>query len=146
MGAGYGAWRGLGMGRLSKRFGKLPFAKLMEAAIHYAKDGFPVAPLTASRWTAAKNLAGEFEDFAKEFVPNGHTPGAGEIFVNRDAARSLQLIADSQGEAYYRGELAQKFIAHCVANWRPFHRRGFGNAYGGLGRPNFGRVSRRSRA
>jgi len=36
---------------LSKRFGKLPFAKLLEPAIHYATDGFPVAPLTAGMWS-----------------------------------------------------------------------------------------------
>jgi gamma-glutamyltranspeptidase/glutathione hydrolase len=100
---------------MSKRFGKLPFAKLMEAAIHYAKDGFPVAPLTASRWTAAKTHARDFPEFGKVFVPHGITPGAGETFTNPDAARSLQMIADSQGEAYYRGDLAKKFVAHAAA-------------------------------
>jgi gamma-glutamyltranspeptidase/glutathione hydrolase len=100
---------------MSKRFGKLPFAKLMEAAIHYARDGFPVAPLTASRWTAAKAHFPEFPEFEKLFAPAGHTPEAGEIFANPDAARSLMLIAESQGEAYYRGELARKFVAHSEA-------------------------------
>ncbi|HET6250099.1 MAG TPA: gamma-glutamyltransferase family protein [Tepidisphaeraceae bacterium] len=100
---------------LSKRFGKLPLAKVMEAAIHYAKDGFPVAPLTASRWAGAKSHYRQYPDFLKVFVPNGHTPAAGEIFRNPDAARSLQLIADSSGEAYYRGELARQFVAHSSA-------------------------------
>lgn len=100
---------------LSKRFGKLPFAKLMEAAIHYAKDGFPVAPLTASRWGAGTNHFRDFPEFMKVFAPHGTAPAAGEIFANPDAARSLQLIAESQGEACYRGELARKFVAHSSA-------------------------------
>ena len=100
---------------LSKRFGKLPFAKLMEPAIHYAKDGFPVAPLTASRWTGVASHFREFPEFLRVFAPEGHTPRPGEIFANADAGRSLQLIADSKGEAYYRGELAQKFVAHAAA-------------------------------
>jgi len=101
---------------LSKRFGKLPFAKLMEPAIHYASDGFPVAPLTASHWGGARSLGREFPEFAKLFVPGGRTPEAGEIFANPDAGRSLKLIAESSGEAYYRGELARKFAAHAAAS------------------------------
>lgn len=101
---------------LSKRFGKLPFAKLLEPAIHYAQEGFPVAPLTASHWTSVISRFREFPEFLGLFAPQGKTPAAGEMFANRDAARSLQLIADSQGEAYYRGELAQKFVAHAKAS------------------------------
>ena len=70
-----------------------------------------MAPLTASRWTAAKNLAGEFEDFAKEFVPNGHTPGVGGDFCQSGCSKVVATDRGLAGEAYYRGELAQKFIA-----------------------------------
>ena len=35
---------------LSRRFGKLPFSDLFEPAIHYARDGFAVSPITAHRW------------------------------------------------------------------------------------------------
>ncbi len=101
---------------LSKRFGKLPFARLLEPAIHYATDGFPVAPLTASHWTGAKTHFREFPEFEKLFAPGGRTPEAGEIFANPDAGRSLKLIAESQGEAYYRGDLARKFVAHAKAS------------------------------
>src|SRR6185437_10101360 len=84
---------------LSKRFGKLPFAKLLEPAIHYATDGFPVAPLTASRWTGVTHHFAEFPELLRVFAPHGHTPHAGDLFANPDAGRSLQLIADSKGEA-----------------------------------------------
>jgi len=100
---------------LSKRFGRLPFAKLFEAAIHYAADGFPVAPLTAGSWAGAPRRFAAFPDFLKTFCPNGHAPAPGEKFTNPDQARSLELIATSQGEVYYRGELAQKFAAHAKA-------------------------------
>jgi gamma-glutamyltranspeptidase/glutathione hydrolase len=105
-----------GWAALSKRFGKLPFENLMEPAIHYAKDGFPVAPLTASRWAGVTSHFSEFPEFLRVFAPHGRTPAAGDLFANPDAARSLQLIAQSRGEAYYRGELAQKFVAHANAS------------------------------
>lgn len=97
---------------LSKKFGKLPFARLLEPAIHYASDGFPVAPLTSGFWAKSIPLFGHDPEFRKTFLPGGHAPKVGEKFRNPNQARSLQLIADSEGEAYYRGELAHKFVAH----------------------------------
>ena len=97
---------------LSKKFGKLPFTRLLEPAIHYAAEGFPVAPLTAGMWAGAVKRFVDYPDFCKTFLPNGRSPAPGEKFVNPDQARSLRLIADSQGEAYYHGEIAQKFVAH----------------------------------
>src|SRR2546423_1284706 len=42
------AWRDL-----HARFGRLPFATLLEPAIAYAADGFPPGPLTAQGWAQA---------------------------------------------------------------------------------------------
>ena len=97
---------------LSKRFGKLPFARLLEPAIHYATEGFPVAPLTAGMWAGAVARFREFPEFGKVFLRGGRAPGAGEKFANPDQGRSLNLIAESKGEAYYRGEIAQKIAAY----------------------------------
>jgi gamma-glutamyltranspeptidase/glutathione hydrolase len=100
---------------LSKRFGTVPFAKLLESAIHYAADGFPVAPLTAGMWSGAVKRFHDYPDFGKVYLPGGRSPAAGERFHNPDVAHSLKLVADSQGEAYYRGEIAEKLVAHAKA-------------------------------
>ena len=100
---------------LSKRFGRLPFARLLEPAIHYASQGFPVGPLTAGMWAPAVKIFRDFPDFVRTFLPDGRAPQPGERFANPDQARSLELIAQSEGEAYYRGELAQKFVNHARA-------------------------------
>lgn len=91
---------------LSTRFGKLPFADLFEPAIAYAHDGFPVTPTIAELWRrGGAALAGQ-PGFAEHFLAGGKAPRAGEMFVNRNLARTLTLIAQSGGEAFYRGELA----------------------------------------
>ena len=42
---------------LSKRYGKLPFEALFEAAIRYARESFMVSPITAASWAnQAPNL------------------------------------------------------------------------------------------
>ncbi len=101
------AWR-----MLSERFGKLPFEKLFEPAIHYGRNGFLVSPTIARQWALqAKELHAQ-PGYAQAFMPNGRAPQAGELFRFPDHAATLEKIAASKGEAFYRGELAQKLEAH----------------------------------
>src|SRR6266496_1995998 len=101
---------------LSKRFGKLPAAKLFEPAIGYAADGFPVSPFVAERWgPQVPELRGQ-PGFAEAFLPGGRAPPAGEIFRFPDQAKTLEKIAATKGEAFYRGEIAEKIAAHAIAN------------------------------
>jgi gamma-glutamyltranspeptidase/glutathione hydrolase len=97
---------------MSKQYGKLPFADLFEPAIEYAAGGFMVTPTIARLW---KNQSQELKSqpgFADAFLPRGRAPLPGEKFVFPDQAVTLRKIADSNGEAFYRGELAEKIAAH----------------------------------
>ncbi len=96
---------------LSERFGKLPFETLFEPAIAYAENGFPVSPMIAKRWALAGARLGDQPGFAEAFLPDGRAPAAGEIFRSPDMARSLQMIAESRGKAFYEGALAEKIEA-----------------------------------
>jgi gamma-glutamyltranspeptidase / glutathione hydrolase len=97
---------------LSRKFGKLPFGKLFEPAIDYAANGFPVSPFVAERWDPqVPELRGQ-PGFAEGFLPGARSPRAGEIFRFPDQARTLEKIAATKGEAFYRGELAEKIEAH----------------------------------
>jgi len=101
---------------LSKKFGKLPFEKLFAPAIEYAANGFPVSPFVAERWNPqVPELRGQ-PGFAEAFLRDGRAPRAGEIFRFPDQARTLEKIAATKGEAFYRGELAEKIEAHAKAN------------------------------
>jgi gamma-glutamyltranspeptidase/glutathione hydrolase len=97
---------------LSARYGKLPFADLFEPAIQYAANGFMVTPVIARLWEKQVPLLQSMPGFAEAFMPNGRAPLPGELFAFPDQARTLRLIAESQGEAFYRGELAEKIVAH----------------------------------
>lgn len=101
---------------LSAKFGKLPFAKLFEPAIDYATNGFPVSPFIAERWDPQVPELREEPGFAEAFLPGGRSPMAGEIFRFPDQARTLEKIAATKGEAFYRGELAGALEAHAKAN------------------------------
>lgn len=104
-----GAWHDL-----HARFGTLPFASLFEPAITYAEQGYPVSPISARNWRRAvervhAELAGdEFAEFASIFAPEGRAPRVGEIWRSAEMARTLRLIAESNAEAFYRGEIAER--------------------------------------
>jgi len=96
---------------LSEKFGKLPFEELFAPAIEYAENGFLVSPVIAELWRLGAEELHTQPGFAECFMPGGRAPAAGELFRAPGHAYSLRLIAQTRGEAFYRGELAQRIAA-----------------------------------
>ena len=93
---------------LSKRYGKLPFEALFEHAIRYARESFMVSPITAMSWAnQAANLRG-FSEFCWTFLPKDRAPYPGERFYCPQQAETLEEIASTRGESFYRGPLAER--------------------------------------
>jgi gamma-glutamyltranspeptidase/glutathione hydrolase len=97
-----------GWSELWRRFGSQPFASLLEPAIGYAHDGFPVMPHMAALWACAPERFDKFAEFRRVFLPEGRAPRAGEWFRLPDLGVSLSAIAESQGQDFYAGGLAQR--------------------------------------
>src|SRR4029079_13821675 len=100
---------------LHERFGRLPFEQLFEAAIRSAQAGFAVTPRVALLWQRQIAKLGGYAGFAETFLPGGRSPGPGERFRCPPQAATLQAIAASRGEAFYRGELAEAIAAAAAA-------------------------------
>jgi len=102
---------------LSKRFGKLPLTEVLEPAIKYAREGYPLSPTLAFYWQSAfqiykNHLKGDaYSHWFDTFAPNGKAPNVGEIWKSDGHAKTLELIAKTKGDAFYRGELADKIDA-----------------------------------
>ena len=97
-----------------ERFGKLPFSDLLEPAIDYAERGYAVPTVVGAKWAAAAAELGTLPGFAQAFLPHGRAPEVGELFAFKEAARSLRLIAQTRGEAFYRGEIAKAIADFAV--------------------------------
>lgn len=100
---------------ISSRFGKLPFADLFGPAIEYASEGFVVSPTVARQWANQVDRFKSEPGFAAAFMPGGRAPTAGERFRLPAQARTLQDIAESRGESFYRGALAERIAAASAA-------------------------------
>ena len=101
---------------LSERFGKLPFADLLEPAIELAERGHGVGRIVSDKWGRQVPLLQNLPGFAEAFMPRGRAPEPGERFVFKEAGATLRQIALTKGEAFYRGEIAAKLVAHSSAN------------------------------
>ena len=105
-----------GWAALHERYGKLPFADLMEPAIEIAERGYAVPPVVAQKWAAAVPELKDQPGFAHTFMPNGRAPHVGERFVFKDVANTLRRIGATKGRDLYEGETAEKIIAFIQAN------------------------------
>lgn len=91
---------------LHERFGTMDMTEILQPAIDYANNGFPVSELIA--WymeQGAKNLQ-KFPGFKETYMPNGHTPKKGEIFKNPALANTLTKIGLGGRDAFYKGDIA----------------------------------------
>ena len=91
---------------LHGKFGKLPMSEVLQPAINYANDGFPVSELIAYYWAGGRRLA-RYPGFADTFLPGGKAPAKGEMFRNPMLASTLQTLATDGRDAFYKGDIAQ---------------------------------------
>lgn len=102
---------------LSERFGKLPLTEVLQPAIDYAENGYPISPILGKYWERAYKrykqiLQGsEFEHWFTTFAPKGRAPRIGEIWRSPGHAQTLRSIAETKAQSFYRGELADQIAA-----------------------------------
>ncbi|MUK90151.1 gamma-glutamyltransferase [Ornithinibacillus sp. L9] len=104
-----GAWA-----ELSKKFGKLPLSEVLEPAIKHAEEGYPLSPILGKYWKGAYNIFKEkltddvFKHWFDTFAPKGRAPEIGELWSSKGHAETLRSIGNTNGESFYRGELAEQ--------------------------------------
>lgn len=89
-----------------ERYGSMPLTRLMEPAIRYAREGFPVS----------SRLAADFEEQGGAlnpegralYLPNGSAPRVGSLLRNPALAETLTAIANGGKDAFYRGPIANR--------------------------------------
>jgi gamma-glutamyltranspeptidase/glutathione hydrolase len=88
--------------------GRLPLARVLDSAICYARDGFPVTARLASFIALMRGELAQQADAAALLLPGGAIPAAGAKLANPNLARTLQAIADAGWAGFYRGAVAEE--------------------------------------
>jgi len=92
-------------------FGKLPMADILQPAIKYAREGFPVTEIIA--WQMKRNLEilKDYPNIKEVYMPDGRAPEKGEIFKNPQLASTLEKIVKGGRNEFYRGSIARTIDA-----------------------------------
>jgi gamma-glutamyltranspeptidase/glutathione hydrolase len=98
---------------MHKKFGQLSMEEILQPAIDYGREGFPVSEVIAyemgSNYQGVQDLPG----FRETYMPNGKTtPQKGDIFKNPDLANTYEKIAKGGRDAFYKGDIARTIDAY----------------------------------
>jgi len=102
-----GAWK-----VAHEEYGALTWKRLLRPALQYAR-GFPCSARLS--W-AIKAAAGELRaqpGWRDTFLQSGGAPEPGDIFAQKDLARSLRILATEGPDDFYQGSIAER-IASCI--------------------------------
>jgi gamma-glutamyltranspeptidase/glutathione hydrolase len=114
-----------GWEELRERFGSKPLADLLEPAIRYSDEGFPVSDIIASGWAGSAEKLKAYPDSATTWLIDGKAPQPGEVFRNPRLAATLRTIAEGGRDAFYKGPIAEKIVAFSEANGGYFSAEDF---------------------
>ena len=102
---------------LHNKFGQMPMKSVLQPAIDYANQGFPVSELIAHYWNlSVPRLSPQVGSFKTTFTIDGKAPRKGQVFKNPELANTLTTIAEQGRDAFYQGDIAKSIDSFMKAN------------------------------
>jgi gamma-glutamyltranspeptidase/glutathione hydrolase len=92
-------------------FGILPMKDILQPAINYAREGFPVTELIAWSLKQGTDKLKDYPNIREVYMPDGKPPVKGQIFRNPLLANTLEKIAKGGRNEFYRGTIARDIDA-----------------------------------
>jgi gamma-glutamyltranspeptidase/glutathione hydrolase len=93
--------------KLHEKFGRLSIEEILQPAIDYGRNGFPVSEVIAYEMASSYEGVKDQPGFAQTYMPAGRPPVKGEVFVNQDLANTYEQIAKDGRDAFYKGSIAK---------------------------------------
>ncbi|MDE2952630.1 MAG: gamma-glutamyltransferase [Chloroflexota bacterium] len=95
---------------LLARHGRMTLADVLQDAIYYAEEGYPLAPVVGYRWERSGAFLSSAVN-AEEYLPNGAPPKAGQVLRLPGLAKTLRMIAEGGPDAFYTGPVAEAIVS-----------------------------------
>lgn len=100
-----------GLALVQRTYGTLPLSVVLEPAVRYARDGFPIGTHLAKEIAAQQEWLRHDAHLARTYLrADGSPRRAGEILKQTDLARTLVQIVRNGPEAFYRGSVAEQIV------------------------------------
>lgn len=105
--------------------GRLTVSRLLEDAISHARDGIPVTDSQSASVASKQHELAPIAGYARLFMPDGVAPAPGSRFCQPRLAATLEQLARSGLDDFYRGDLAASMAADLAAVGSPLARSDF---------------------
>jgi len=92
--------------------GTRDFGTLLQPAIRYARDGFPVHSRVFYDWSLAVDLLGRDPTARRIYLPDGRPPAIGRLHRQPELAATLERIAQHGRAGFYEGPVAEDIVAY----------------------------------
>jgi len=100
-----------GIEAIEKRFGRMPFASLLQPAIWYAENGLAVSPLLGNYFASREKYLSRTPQGRKFLHQAGdHVPKVGDRFIQTDLAQTLRSVAKDGAGYMYTGDWGRQFV------------------------------------
>lgn len=91
--------------------GRMPLARLIEDAVHYAESGVPVTDGQYENTVAKRAELENVPGWAETYLVDGQAPAPGALFKQPALGTTLRRLAEAGLDDFYRGELARRIGA-----------------------------------
>ncbi len=96
---------------LTKNHGTMDLGELLQPAIEYARDGYPVSSRVSTDFMSNEDLLKGCPNATRVFMPEGRLPACGEMHHQPELAATLEKIANNGRDAFYTGEVAEDIVS-----------------------------------
>ena len=92
-----------------EKHGALELKEILEPAIHYARNGFPVSPLIGQSWLNVLQVL-QNEEARKVYTINGKAPDVGQTMKNKDLGDVFEKVGKEGPDVFYTGKIAESIV------------------------------------
>jgi gamma-glutamyltranspeptidase/glutathione hydrolase len=117
------------------RYGNLSMSTILEPAIAYARDGYPISHILSFKIQEAAPELSRFPSSQNLFLPGGKSPGPGDLLTNLGLAESLAKIARDGRDIFYQGEIARQIVKFSQENGGLLSEKDFQETKSTWGKP-----------
>ncbi len=101
---------------MHKKYGKLDMQQILQPAIQYARNGFPVSEVIAYEMSTSADRRKDLPGFKETYMPGGSPPKKGDVFKNPDLGNTYEKIAKGGRDAFYKGDIARTIDTYMKAH------------------------------
>jgi gamma-glutamyltranspeptidase / glutathione hydrolase len=98
--------------RILADHGSKALDELLQPAIRYAENGFPVHGRISCEWEQDAERLRRDPNAARVFLPQGRAPKAGEVIRNPQLGATLRKVGKEGRDGFYRGAVAEDIVSY----------------------------------